>query len=332
MRIASNLILTGVLVALASCSGVPKGVPGADKVKGAQDKLPPGVGGNDAMLDPNACGGYASSDAGRKLKAFLQATQDLEKATVETANVVKQSCITMGNKLGYTDADYKGETKDICAMVYGRLNENLKVAFKGSAALKVKYVPPKCSVDVSGSISAAASCEAKGSADIGATCNGTCDGKCNGTATKGECKGKCEGKCDGYANVDASAQCQAAAEVKASVDVVCQKPELTIEADAKLVVDKAKAEQTLAAMREALPEILSVKARLVPLKHAVETWAKSAVALKDSAVSLANNFKDQAKCVTGQVYAAAKMTANIQANVSVSVEVSASASGSIGQK
>jgi predicted small lipoprotein YifL len=340
MRIASNVLFASVLalVTVAGCGKkLPGAVPGSDKMNAVSDKVP-GAGG-DSMLDPNACGGYASSDAGRKLKAFLQATQDLEKATTETAAVVKNSCMMIGNEIGMTDADYKGETKDICAAVYGRVAENMKVAFKSKAGLKVKFKPAVCSVDVSGSVQAAASCEAKGSADIKASCSGSCNGKCEGTCSAknakgecaGECKGTCSGKCDGYAEVDASAQCKANAEVKASVDVQCTKPDLTIEADAKLVVDKAKAEATIKGLKAGLPEIFSVKARLVPMKHAVETWAKSAAELKDSAISLANNFKDQAKCVTGQVYAAAKMTAAIQANVSVSVEVSASASGSIGQ-
>jgi len=347
MRIAFHsrgLLMATILVAsavvIATVPGCGKGLPGAPKVPGA-DKvggLPiPGTDGG--MLDPNACGGYASSDAGRKLKAFLVATQDLEKVTIETAEVVKQSCITIGNEIGMSDADYKGETKDICAAVYGRVTDNLKVAFKSKAALKVKYKAPVCTVDANASVQAAASCEGKAAADIGATCSGTCNGKCNGTcATKGaggDCAGKCEGscggKCDGYADVKASASCQASAEVKASVDVQCTEPELSIEADAKLVVDKAKAEATIKGLKAGLPKIFSIKARLVPLKHAVETWAKSAVELKDSGMSFARNFKDQATCVTGQIVAAAKMSANIQANISVSVEVSASASGTIGQ-
>ncbi|MEO8703739.1 MAG: hypothetical protein ABI867_27055 [Kofleriaceae bacterium] len=327
--------------AIAALAGCPKGkLPGGGEMpgKGLTDKVP-GVPG-DAMLDPNACGGYASSDAGRKLKAFLQATQDLEKATTETAAVVKNSCEIVGKELGMTEADFKGETKDICAAVYGQIDKNLNgVALKSKAALKVKLKPAVCTVDANASVQAAASCEAKASADIKATCSGSCNGKCDGKcATKGangECAGKCEGscggKCDGYADVNASAQCKANAEVKASVDVQCSEPELTIDYDAKLVVDKAKAEATIKGLKAGLPKILSVRARLIPLKHAVETWAKSAAELKSSALSLANNFKDQAKCVTGQIYAAAKMTANIQANVSVSVEVSASASGSIGQ-
>ncbi len=330
----SLLVLATALIAagaLAACPG-GKGMPSKPKMPGG-DKLGsvPGVG-PDAALDPNACGGYSSSDAGRKLKAFLEATASVEKAAAETAEVVKNSCIIIGNEIGMTEADYKGETKDICAAVYGRIDKNLNgVAVKSKAALKIKFKPAVCTVDAKASVQAAASCEGKASADIKARCSGNCQGTCSGKNTAGKCDGTCEGKCDGYADVDASAECKANAEVKAAVEVQCQEPELTIDLDAKLVVDKKLAEATLKGLKAGLPKIFMVRSRLVPLKHAVEGWVKSAGALKSSALKLANSFKDQAACITGQIYAAAKMTANIQANVSVSVEVSASASGSVGQ-
>ncbi len=337
MRIANHskslLVLATALVAGAALAACPGGgglskpnIPGGGKVPGGI----PGVG-PDSALDPNACGGYSSSDAGRKLHAFLEATADIEKATTETLDVVKQSCIIVGNEIGMTEADYKGEAKDICAAVYGRIDKNLSgVAVKSKAALKIKFKPAVCTVDAKASVSAAASCEAKASGSIKATCNGNCNGSCDGKNSSGKCAGNCDGQCDGYADVDASAQCKANAEVKAAVEVKCTEPELTIDLDAKLVVDKKLAEQTVKGLKAGLPKIFSVRQRLIPLKHAVETWAKSAAELKGSVLSLANSFKDQATCISGQIYAAAKMTAHIQANISVSVEVSASASGSVG--
>jgi hypothetical protein len=324
MRI-SNLVLVGVVFA-AACSHLP-GVP----------KIP-----DNDPLNPSSCGGYSSSDAGRKLHAFLQATQDLEKATAETADVVKQSCITLGTELGIAEADMKGEGKDICAKVYGVLDNNLKdgVVWKSRAALKIKITPAVCQVNVTASVEAAATCEAKGSADIGAKCSGSCTGECKGTCSAkgadgkcaGSCDGQCSGSCDGYADVKAEAQCKAAAEVKGSAEVTCTEPSVEIESDAKLTVDAKKAEQTIKAMKAAFPKIFSIKARLVPMQHAVETWVKSAAELKSSAISLYRNFKDQGKCVAGQVYAAAKLTAGIQSNVSFSVNVTVSASASAGTK
>lgn len=348
MRIVqSSRLLAFALVAFATLAGCPKGkMPGGGGVPGGGDLpgggVPGGLGGESGMVDPNSCGNYAVSDAGRKLKDFLIATQALEKTTTETAAVVKQSCILMGNEIGMTEADYRGETKDICAQVYQRINENLKVSFKAKAGLKVKYKPAVCKVNVEATAKAAAECEGKASADIKASCSGTCRGTCDGTCAgkagtggsggqcNGQCNGTCKGECEGHADVNASAQCKASASVKASVDMQCTEPELAITADAKLVVDKAKAEMTIKALMAGLPKILSVKARLEPMQYAVEAWVASANELKGSARTLAMSFKDQAACISGQIAGAAKLIGGIQANVSVSVEVSASASGTIG--
>src|SRR5690606_22427521 len=140
--------------------------------------------------------------------------------------------------------------------------------------------PAICTVDAKASVQAAASCEGKASADIKAHCSGNCNGMCNGKNTTGKCEGTCEGKCDGYADVDASAQCKANAEIKAAVDVQCTEPELTVEWDAKMIVDKKLADATLRGLKAGLPKIFQVRQRLVPLKHAVENWAKSASSLK----------------------------------------------------
>jgi len=341
----SRLFLVSV-IALASLAGCPKGkLPGGGGVPGGVPgggAIPGGGGGESGMVDPNTCGNYAGNDAGRKLKAFLEATGDLEKTTKETVELVKQSCILIGNEIGMTEADYRGETKDICAQVYQRVNDNMKVAIKSKAALKVKIKPAVCKVDVQASAEAAASCEGKASADVGATCSGTCRGTCEGTCAgkagtggnkgqcEGECKGTCKGDCEGHADVKASAQCKAKASVQASAKMECTEPEVDISLDAKLVVDKAKAEATIKGLKAGLPKIFSVKARLEPLKYAVEAWVVSANELKGSARTLAMSFKDQAACISGQIAAAAGMIGGIQANVSVSVEVSASASGSVG--
>jgi hypothetical protein len=248
----------------------------------------------------------------------------------------------IGQEIGMIPADLEGETKDVCAKVYGQVRDNMKVAFKGKAALKVTYKPAVCRVNVEAQAKAAAECEGKASADIKASCQGTCRGRCDGTCAgkagtggsggecNGQCNGTCRGQCEGHAEVDASAQCKADASVKASLDMQCTEPELKIEADARLVVDKAKAEATLKGLRAGLPKILSVKARLAPMKYAAQNVVATAAELKDMGPAFLNSFKDQAMCISGQVAAAVNAAASIQANVSVSVEVSASASGTIG--
>lgn len=300
MRIDTRLLIATVLTALlAGCPGGKGpggmgGLPGGGGIPGGGD-LPGGLGGSSGMVDPNTCGNYAASEAGRRFKNFLEALVAMQKSTEETVKVVKQSCVMIGTEIGMLPADLEGETKEVCAKVYGTVSDNMKVAFKGKAALKVQYKPAVCKVNVEAQAKAAAECEGKASADIKATCSGTCRGKCEGTCAgkagtggnkgqcAGECKGTCRGECEGHADVDASAQCKADASVKASLDVQCTEPELKIEADAKLVLDKAKAEATLKGLRAGLPKILSVRARLAPMKHAAQTLVASAAELKDIA-------------------------------------------------
>ncbi|NVB83015.1 MAG: hypothetical protein HOV81_31850 [Kofleriaceae bacterium] len=307
-----------------------------------------GLGGSSGMVDPNTCGNYAASEAGARLKAFLMAVQDLEKQSQETVEVVKTSCKMMGNELGMTDADFPDgmQTNDICAKVWGAYRDNMKVAVKSKAAFKIKYKPAVCKVSVEATAEAAAKCEGKASADVGASCSGVCHGKCDGQCKgsgkagtggtagggecNGECSGTCHGSCEGHADVKASGQCKASAQAHASADMQCTEPEFSVTLDAKLVLDKSKAEQTVKAMMAGFPKLFSVKARLAPLQAAVETTVGTAKDLKDMGPKFVNSFKDQALCITGQVGAALNAATHIQANVSVSVEVSASASGEVG--
>jgi hypothetical protein len=349
---ASKILVLAVVAALAACGGKLPGGVGGDKVPGG-DKIPAGggvpggLGGSSGMVDPNTCGNYAASEAGARLKAFLVSIQDLERQANETVEVVKTSCKMMGRELGMVDGDFEGmQTKDVCAKVWGAYNEGMKVAFKSKAALKIKYKPAVCRVNVQATAEVAAKCEGKASADVGATCSGTCNGKCEGTCAgggkagsggasgggecKGQCQGTCRGKCEGHADVQASGQCKAHAQAKASADMECTEAEFSASLDAKLVVDKTRAEQTLKAAMAGLPKLLSVRARLAPLQAAVETTVSAARELKDMGPKFVNSFKDQAMCISGQVAAAVNAATSIQANVSVSVEVSVEASGSVG--
>lgn len=346
MRIVTTRLLLATVVAVlaAGCPGgkVPGGggLPGGGSLPGGG--VPGGLGGQSGMVDPNTCGNYSADEAGRRFKNFLQALVDMQKATEETVKVVKQSCVMIGQEIGMIPADLEGETDEVCAKVYGRVNENMKVAFKGKAALKVTYKPAVCRVNVEAQAKAAAECEGRASAEMKASCKGTCRGRCDGTCAgkagtggsggecAGQCNGTCRGTCEGHAEVDASAQCRADASVKAAVDLQCTEPELKIEANAALVLDKAKAEQTLKGLRAGLPRILSVRARLEPMKYAAAQVVQTAAELKDMGPKFFQSFKDQAMCISGQVAAAVNAAASIQANVSVSVEVSASASGTIG--
>jgi len=296
MRVSSYFLATALVA--GACSHLPgggKGVPSTPSVPSA----PGGLGGASGEVDPNTCGNYAAVDAGMKLKAFLQATKDLQTTTVETAKIVKQSCIMMGQEMNMSPGDLGGDdTNAICAKVFQTYKDNLKVSMKAGAKLKIVYKPAVCKV------------EANASANAGAGCAGSATAGTGGSGGAGECK--------------------AAAAVNASVHAECTEPQLTMDFDAKVVVDKSKLEMTLKAARDGLPKLLSISARIKPLEEAVNVWAKTAADLKDMGPKFAQSFKDQAMCITGQIAAAANAATNIHANVSVSVQVSASASGSVG--
>ncbi|MBZ0236692.1 MAG: hypothetical protein K8M05_30470 [Deltaproteobacteria bacterium] len=302
----------------------------------------PGRGGSG--VDPNTCGNYAASDAGRKLKAFLEATVRVDEESQRMVNVIGESCAIMGRELAMAGPDLEGQPKDVCARVFERLNADLKVAIKADAKLNVVYKPAVCTLDMQASARAAAQCEAKAEADVQMTCNGTCNGTCDGTCKgsagtggsggdcNGVCEGTCRGSCEGTAEVDASAECRAQAEVNASVDMQCTEPEFSVEVEASAIVDATKAEAAMNAMRKGFPKIFSVQARLKPFQAAVSTWASTATSLAAAGRDLANSFKDQALCITGQIKAAADAVARVNVNVEVSVEVSASASASAGTR
>jgi hypothetical protein len=298
----TSYILAATLLTAACGGKLPGGhnVPGSDKVpSGGVPGAPAALTGQSGEVDPNTCGNYAASDAGAKLKAFLQATKDLQATTAETAKVVKESCVMMGQELGMPEGDLKmDDTNALCAKVFQTYKDNLKVSLKAGAKLKIAYTPAKCTVD------------AHASAGAGAACSGAASAGTGGSGGAGECK--------------------AAAAVNASVHAECTEPKLTIEADAKVVVDKSKLETTLKAARDGLPKLLSVAARIKPIEEAVNVWAKTAADLKDMGPKFAQSFADQAMCITGQIAAAANAATHIHAEVNVSVQVSASASGSVG--
>jgi len=328
---AAAVAAVASLALVAACPG--GGVPGVPKVPG----------GDAGKVDPNACSGYASNDAGKKLKRFLQATVQLEKTVLDTENYLRDTCNMMGEKLGMAPSD--GKTKETCAAVEAALKDHMQVGLKAEATLDVQVQPAVCEVNVDVAAKAAASCEANASADVkvtcegscSGTCNGTCDGECAGSAgtdgsggacngeCKGNCSGECSGSCQGHADVNASAECRAEAEVKASAEAKCTPPDVKVEFAADAVLDKSKVEAAVASIEVGLGRILEVQARASgPLMAAFRTWAKSAEELKDAGKA----FGKQALCVGGQLGAAVAAVARVKVSLDVQVNVSASVSGS----
>ena len=303
-----------------------------------------GGGGGGGSVDPDACGNYMdASDAGRKLHAFLTATAELERTVKALEVEVRTGCDKMAAELGIKP---EGDNRAVCNAVLAQLKEDLNAGISAEAKLDVEYKPAVCTVNIEAAADVAAKCEAQASGEVKVACEGTCTGTCNGACDgncvggtggsecngqcEGTCRGSCSGGCTGGADVEASAECEARAEVHASAEMECTEPELTVEAEASVVVDKPRYDRAIAAIRAGLPHMLIVQAKVKPLRGAVTTWVSAANGVKDAGRDLANQFKDQALCLTAQISAAVGAIANIQASFEFSVEVSVEASASAG--
>lgn len=317
------LVALATTLSLVGCSGAP-GLPG----------------GGGGSVDPNKCGGYADvNDAGRKLHALFEATADLETAVKGIEVEVRTACDAMAKELGVSP---KGNNAEVCKAVLAQVKEDLKAGVKAEAKLEVEYKPAVCEVNIEAAASAAAKCEAKAEGEVSVrcdgqctgTCAGACDGTCEGGGGGGECNGQCNGTCGGScsggctgnADVEASAECQAKAEVTASAEIKCTPAEFNVTAEASMVVDAPRYDRAVAALKAGLPQLLTIEAKIKPVKRAAVTWAKSARAAAESGRDLAGQFKDSAICLTGQLAAMGAAVAQIEASIDVSVEVSVEAS------
>jgi hypothetical protein len=289
---------------LVAATGCPKKLPGGPNVP----DVPGGMSGGSSEVDPNTCGNYAVSDAGRKLHAFLAATVELQTALKETEEVEKTSCKMMGQELQMAPGDLEGTTQDVCARVFTTLRDDLKVKVTTQPALVVEFKPGVCTVDANAQASAAAECE----------------GSASGSATTGTAGSSSSG--------GAAGQCAAAAHVHASLNATCTEPQLKITLQKPAVVDVSRAELAVHAMTDGLPKIFSVSARIKILSDAITQWAAAGAQLAQAGASLAQSFKDQAMCISGQLAALASAVTNVQASFSVQVHVSVEAEGSISSK
>src|SRR5262245_26142172 len=138
-------------VAFSGESAHGQSIPGVGKIPGA-DKVPsaPKVPGGDV-----GCGDVYTSAAGRKVKAFIEAAAELDKATASLEGTVRDACKDMAKELGISD---DGNTKTVCNRVATELKASLKVGVKSKTTVQAKYKPAVCKVDADFAAEAAAKC------------------------------------------------------------------------------------------------------------------------------------------------------------------------------
>jgi hypothetical protein len=340
------LLLATTTLALALTSGVASAqLPGLGdkKLPGLGDKKLPGgakVPGGDV-----GCGDVYASAAGVKIKAFLDATAQVDKATASLEASVGDACRQMAKAL---DIPAEGNTKAVCNKVAAELKNSMKVGVKGKAAVKTTYTPAVCKVDADFTAEAAAKCEGRAKADVKVTCSGTCSGTCNGACSgacesknaqgqcagkcSGTCRGKCSGSCSGSADVDGSAECKASASAQGNVRAECTEPKVEVAVDSKAVVDASRIAKVEKALKVGLPALLSANAKAKLVGKSVKAWASTAAKLKGAGSASVKALGAKAMCVAGELAGAAKVATQVNVRVSVSVQASASVSGAAGAK
>ncbi|WP_235880014.1 hypothetical protein [Polyangium aurulentum] len=233
---APMLVNCGAEIPGAGGLAVPDAVKEAADAAGGCDEFGRG--------DIKALSFKGDAKADGKVKAFLQASYDINKVTVEMEQGLIASCSELGKNLGMSGGDLKAEAgggkgaEKVCGAVAAKIQGIMKA--NADAKLAVEFDPPKCYADVEGmaqcldqcgspiepgkleasceggeiSGKCDAQCKGKCTVDAGAQCNGTCKASCSGKCEanfKGTCGGKCDGKCDGK---NTSGECKGTCEGK----------------------------------------------------------------------------------------------------------------------
>lgn len=294
-----------------------------------------GGAGASAAVDPDACGQINTSAAGHKVYAFLVASAELDRASIELEESVHEACRKMALDL---EVSPEGTTKELCARASAELEANFQVSVKTEKRVVTRYTPAVCHTDVSVTAGFVAECEASAAADADVRCNGTCNGTCSGTCSTGgtngqcagTCDGRCGGQCEGYADVHASTECQAAAEVHATTHTQCTEPKVQVVMQDVAVVDATKFQKATAAIADGLPQLLRTQKRVELATKALEKWGETGGSLMASASGLLAQLGAKSLCVAGQISGLVDASATIQARFTVSIEASAQVSASAG--
>jgi hypothetical protein len=346
MAVLGMLIFAAVLGG-QSASG--QTLPGGGKLPGVGGKTPslpggaklPGGGAN-----PMDCGGdLGTSAAAVKIKAFLEAGAEVDKASASLEASVHDACRDMAKAL---EVSTDGNTKVLCNRVAAEIRNSLKVGVKGKAAVQTKYTPAQCKVNADFAADVAAKCDGHARADVRVSCSGTCSGKCEGKcsgkcearnakglcdgACDGTCSGNCSGSCSGAADVDGSAECKASASARANMKAECTEPKVDVVVDSKMVVDAARVGRAEKALRAGLPALLAANAKAKLVAKSAKAWAQTANSLAGSGSTVVKALGAKSVCVAGDLAAAATVATQVNVRVNVSVSASASVSGAAGAK
>ncbi|MCY0994300.1 hypothetical protein OV203_44655 [Nannocystis sp. ILAH1] len=163
--------------------------------------------------DEGLAEGNASISGIASVDAFFAAVVGFDKAALEVKAGVDAELRAIAVSL---DLDAGASAADIRAA----LSDKFSGAIEGG--LKVKYAPPRCTVDAKVAIDASAKCDAeidpgmasvecKGSCTVDASASASCDASakvmCKGTAPELKCSGTCTGTCESTTGVQCEGTC-----------------------------------------------------------------------------------------------------------------------------
>ena len=116
--------------------------------------VPGGNGGQG--INPDACGAINTTASGRKLYAFLVASAELDRATAELENSIRDACARW-RSISASRPTATPET--VCTRASQELQANLRSAIKTEKQMVTRTTPPVCHTDVASRPSFAAECE-----------------------------------------------------------------------------------------------------------------------------------------------------------------------------
>ena len=168
---------------------------------------------------------FGSTVDARKIDAFLQATLDLNTATIQIHDGLTATCRAIGDDLGIAPSQYvpasAGElpVAYTCRRVAAEVRSVINAALPAGQALTLTITPPVCQVDLNLVAQCNARCTGQASVavpqcmgtvvvDCSGSCSGACAGSCDASCT-GICDGNCSGRCAGTCTGQCSGGCDA---------------------------------------------------------------------------------------------------------------------------
>ena len=173
--------------------------------------------------DEGLADGNASISGIASVDAFFAAVVGFDKAALEVKAGVDAELRAIAVSL---DLDAGAGAADIRAALTARFEDRIE------GGLKVKYAPPRCTVDAKVAIDASAKCDAeidpgmvsvecKGTCTVDASASASCDASakvmCKGTAPELQCSGTCTGTCELGGDLQCNGTCNGECDGECSV-------------------------------------------------------------------------------------------------------------------